>query len=165
MEHREKFYVIKGGRIIGEKVRVYDVAKYILEQLGAMTTMKLQKLVYYSQAWHLVWEGVPLFDENFQAWANGPICPELFEIHRGMFVIDAERLSIGDSSKLSDVQKETINSVLEFYGDKDPHWLSMLIHKERPWKETRAKAGVAEGEFCNKIIPKEVMQDYYGGLE
>ena len=34
---------------------VYDVAAYILEKQGAMTTWKLQKLVYYSQAWSLVW--------------------------------------------------------------------------------------------------------------
>ena len=28
-----------------------DVAKYVLEQQGPMTTLKLEKLVYYAQAW------------------------------------------------------------------------------------------------------------------
>ncbi|WP_307850044.1 MULTISPECIES: type II toxin-antitoxin system antitoxin SocA domain-containing protein [unclassified Saccharopolyspora] len=42
-----------------------------------MTAMKLQKLVYYSQAWHLVWDERPLFDEPVQAWANGPVVPDL----------------------------------------------------------------------------------------
>ena len=52
---------------------VLDVAAYILERQGSMTTMKLQKLVYYCQAWSLVWDERPLFDESIEAWANGPV--------------------------------------------------------------------------------------------
>ncbi len=62
---------------------VFDVAKYVLKQLGSITTMKLQKLVYYCQAWSLGWDGKPLFGENFEAWANGSVCPELFHKHQG----------------------------------------------------------------------------------
>ncbi len=51
----------------------HDVGKYVLEKRGSMTTWKLQKLVYYSKAWHLVWEGEPLFPEHIEAWANGPV--------------------------------------------------------------------------------------------
>jgi uncharacterized phage-associated protein len=56
-------------------VSVDDVAAYILEQRGPMSAMKLQKLVYYSQAWSLVWEDRPLFREEIQAWASGPVVP------------------------------------------------------------------------------------------
>lgn len=52
---------------------IFDAAKFILEQLGQMSTMKLQKLCYYAQAWSLVWDDAPLFEEDFQAWANGPV--------------------------------------------------------------------------------------------
>ena len=55
------------------KVSVLDVAAYILKKLGSMTTMKLQKLVYYSQAWSLVWDEQSLFIESIEAWANGPV--------------------------------------------------------------------------------------------
>lgn len=44
---------------------VFDVAKYVLNHAGAMSTMKLEKLVYYCQAWSLAWDGVPLFQEDF----------------------------------------------------------------------------------------------------
>mgnify|MGYP001247259517 CR=1 FL=1 len=40
-------------------VSVFDVASYILQKQGPMTTMKLQKLVYYCQAWSLVWNEEP----------------------------------------------------------------------------------------------------------
>ncbi|MGW0920666.1 Panacea domain-containing protein [Streptomyces sp. NPDC002755] len=48
-----------------------------------MTAMKLQKLVYYCQAWHLVWEGRALFPEAIRAWASGPVCPAVYELHQG----------------------------------------------------------------------------------
>ena len=68
---------------------VFDTAKYILEQFGSMSTMKLQKLCYYSQAWSLVWDDSPLFEEDFQAWANGPVCPELFFKTQGKYSASA----------------------------------------------------------------------------
>jgi len=69
------------------KVSVYDVAKYILDKLGMITTMKLQKLVYYSQAWSLVWDEAPLYEEEIQAWSNGPVIPKLYYYHRGNYYI------------------------------------------------------------------------------
>ena len=45
-------------------VSAHDVASYILRELGKTTTMKLQKLVYYSQAWSLVWDEKALFQES-----------------------------------------------------------------------------------------------------
>jgi len=62
---------------------VFDVARYILKHTGPVTAWKLQKLVYYSQAWSLVWDVRPLFPERIEAWANGPVCPELYAQHRG----------------------------------------------------------------------------------
>ena len=43
---------------------VFDIAQYILSATGEMTTMKLQKLVYYCQAWSLVWDEEPIFNEK-----------------------------------------------------------------------------------------------------
>ena len=45
---------------------VFDVAKYILQKQGPMTSMKLQKLVYYSQAWALVWDDERIFPEKIE---------------------------------------------------------------------------------------------------
>src|SRR5665213_2316970 len=58
---------------------VDDVAAAILKRTGAIDTFKLQKLVYYCQAWHLVWDGVPLFKARIEAWANGPVVPKLYQ--------------------------------------------------------------------------------------
>lgn len=137
-----------------------DVASYILSKTGKLTTMKLQKLVYYSQAWSLVWDGKPLFEEDFQAWANGPVCPSLFKKHKGKFVIDKTELK--SDATFTDVEKETIDAVLEYYGEKDAYWLSELTHAEAPWKIARGNC--PPGQLCNSVITKESMQEYYGSL-
>lgn len=140
---------------------VIDVAKYILTQRGKMSTMKLQKLCYYAQVWSLVWDDEPLFDEDFQAWANGPICPELFNVTQGKFSVVADD-EPGDISHLTDIQRDTIDRVLEHYGDKNAQWLSDLTHFESPWKD--ARKGIPFGTPCDNVITKESMGMYYGSL-
>ncbi len=125
-----------------------------------MSTWKLQKLVYYAQAWHLVWDDEPLFDQPIKAWANGPVVPELYREYRGRFMVDAP--TKGDPERLTSSQRDTIDSVLGFYGDKTGHWLSELTHQERPWKA--ARRGLAPGERGNREIPPESMAEYYSSL-
>lgn len=143
-------------------VKIFNVAFYILNKMGKMTTMKLQKLVYYCQAWSLAWDEKPLFDERIEAWANGPVSPELFDKHRGKFVVDKEDFSEYSDDVFTAEQKETMDKVIEFYGDKEPLWLSNLTHQENPWK--LARANLPNGERCSREITKESMQEYYGGI-
>jgi uncharacterized phage-associated protein len=140
---------------------VFDTAKYILEKYGTMSTMKLQKLCYYSQAWSLVWDDSPLFEEDFQAWANGPVCPELFYKTQGKYSVSADD-ETGGEYNLNENQKDTIDRVLEYYGCHDAQWLSQLTHLEEPW--IRARNGVSSGAGCNNVITRESMALYYGGL-
>lgn len=140
---------------------VFDTAKYILDQYGPMSTMKLQKLCYYAQAWSLVWDDVPLFEEDFQAWANGPVCPELFFKTQGKYSVSASDVT-GGKGDLSDNQKDTINRVMEYYSKHNAQWLSQLTHMEEPW--VNARKDIPAGVGCNNVISKESMAMYYGGL-
>lgn len=126
-----------------------------------MTAMKLQKLVYYCQAWSLVWDEKPLFDEKIQAWANGPVCPDLFAAHKGHYTVNASLFN-GDERNLSKTQIETIDAVLRDYGNKSSQWLSDLTHMEDPWRH--AREGCLDGERCDKEITHESMMNYYGSL-
>lgn len=140
---------------------VFDVAAYILsKQTAPITTWKLQKLVYYSQAWCTVWSDETLFDEPIEAWANGPVCPALYEQHRGQFKIS--KIEDGDSKKLSDDQKDTIDRVITVYGKFDSQYLSELSHREQPWID--ARQGLKPGERGNKAITPDALAEYYGGL-
>jgi uncharacterized phage-associated protein len=139
---------------------VFDVAAYILKKHGPMSSMKLQKLVYYSQAWSLVWDEKPIFKEKIRAWAGGPAVPELFFEHQGRFTVDKEPR--GKSGNLTEDERDTVDAIVKFYGDRTGQWLSDLTHKERPWLE--ARAGLADGERGNAEITYAAMAEYYSGL-
>ena len=119
-----------------------------------MTAMKLEKLCYYSQAWSLVWDGSPLFEESFEAWASGPVCPVLFDKHRHMFTVSKEDIP-GDSLNLANEQKETIDAVIEAYGKLDSYQLSTLTHTETPW--VNARGGIPSGTRSNTVITLDAM--------
>ena len=142
---------------------VFTTAKYILETKGTMSAMKLQKLCYYAQAWSLVWDDNELFPEEFEAWANGPVCPDLFFHTKGKFRISVSDEADKAEGELTTEQEDTIDKVLDYYGHHDVQWLSQLTHMEDPWNN--ARKGVALGESCNNIISKADMAEYYGGLE
>lgn len=141
-------------------VSVFDVASFILYKKGEMTTMKLQKLVYYCQAWSLVWDSEPLFKESIEAWANGPIVRELYKEHKGEFKIAS--LAKGNPEILAKDQRQTVEAVLDFYGDKTPHYLSNLTHAEDPWRN--AREGLAPGQRGHRQITHDAMAEYYEGL-
>lgn len=145
-------------------VSVFDVVKYILTKKNNVTAMKLQKLVYYCQAWSLVWDSKPLFRENIEAWANGPVVRELYERHKGTFEIKGDSFiaDLGDVSKLNKDPKDTIDAVLKYYGDRSSQWLSDLTHQEDPWKKTRE--GLLDGERGNRIISYALLEEYYSSL-
>jgi uncharacterized phage-associated protein len=139
---------------------VLDVAAYIVQKLGPLTAMKLQKLVYYSQAWSLVWDEKPLFRERVEAWANGPVVRRLFEVHKGQFKVKS--VSGGDPDRLTASERDTVDAVLAFYGPKSSQWLSDLTHMEAPWRE--ARKGLPDGTRGNVEITHASMAEYYGSL-
>lgn len=140
---------------------VLDVARYILEKRGPMTAMKMQKLVYYSQAWSLVWDEKPLFQEPVQAWANGPVAPALYYCHRGQFEVSTGTIP-GNSEALTAQERATVDGVLSYYGNMSAQALSDLTHAEQPWKA--AREGMAPTERGDKEITIEAMAEYYGSL-
>ncbi|MBF2755177.1 MAG: DUF4065 domain-containing protein, partial [Gammaproteobacteria bacterium AqS3] len=126
--------------------------------------MKLQKLVYYSQCWALVWDEEPLFDEEIQAWMNGPVCPPLYQAYKGEFKIAADAVVQGDIDALNKDDRETIDAVLEGYGEYTAQELSDLTHTEEPWRRARRRAGVERGARCDEVITLADMHEYYSGL-
>ncbi|MEO5370725.1 MAG: DUF4065 domain-containing protein [Magnetococcus sp. DMHC-1] len=139
---------------------VLDVASYILEQVGSCTAMKLQKLVYYAQAWSLVWDERPLFQERIEAWINGPVVPDLFRLHQGQFMLSS--IPGGNSTVLTRTERETVDAVVRDYGKKSSQYLSDLTHMEAPWRETRQ--GMEENERGNREITHAALAEYYGSL-
>lgn len=48
-------------------------------KLSGLTPMKLQKLLFYTQSWHLRERDlIPLMDDHFARWQYGPVIPSLY---------------------------------------------------------------------------------------
>lgn len=138
-----------------------DVAEAILAKTGAMSAMKLQKLLYYCQAWFLVWEDAPLFDDRIEAWANGPVLPSVYEKHRGYFTVQPGWFA-REPQPLHAEAMDAVGRVLDFYSTKSAQWLSDLTHIEDPWVE--ARRGLDPDERSNREITLEAMGEYYSSL-
>lgn len=139
----------------------HDIAAYILAKLGEMSTMKLQKLVYYSQAWHLAWAGEQLFPERIEAWANGPVVYELYLAHRGRFSV--AQWPQGNATNLDRQQQGTVDAVIDTYGDMAGRKLSYLTHAEDPWRTARRDLGPTD--VSREEITPDSMQDYYSAVD
>lgn len=105
-----------------------------------------QKLLYYCQAWSLVWTGRPLYADAIQAWDNGPVTPSA----RGL-------LDIADSVDLPQDTQAIIKAVLDHYGHLSGKELSERTHQEEPWKQAYEKGR-------NATLDLELMRRYYSSI-
>lgn len=143
---------------------VQDVAAYILAKHGAMSTMKLQKLCYFSYGYHLAWDDAQLFPEDFEAWANGPVAPVLYSSHRGMFRVAPGEI-IGDPSRLTTSERESVDIVVDSFGDYTAHQLSEMSHQtDGPWDLARQRAGARELERSNETLLDNDIFEYFSRL-
>jgi uncharacterized phage-associated protein len=113
---------------------VDDVAAAFLEELGPMTSMKLQKLCYYAQAWHLAEYDTPLFANPIEAWRDGPVVRALWDRTRGRSTVS--EWSAGNAANVGPVRR-LIHRIAVRYGRLNGDDLSVLSHRETPWRDTR----------------------------
>lgn len=131
-----------------------DIAAVIVDRKGAINEMKLQKLVYYCQAWHLAWYGQALFADEAQAWEQGPVLPVLR--HASI------RGRSADELHLPDQVRDVLEHVLNVYGRMSAGDLSRSTHAELPYIE--ARRGLSSGAPSAEPISLDTMRRYYRRL-
>ncbi|MGW4461481.1 type II toxin-antitoxin system antitoxin SocA domain-containing protein [Micromonospora sp. NPDC004704] len=136
---------------------MHDVAAAVIDRLGVMTAMKLEKLVYYCQCWHLAHYGHPLFEEPIEAWRQGPVVPELYQRHRGRQQI--RDWPDGDPTMLSPDERSSVEWVAANYGKFSAIELSQMTHNELPWRA--ARVGLPDNARSNAPLGRELIQNFY----
>jgi uncharacterized phage-associated protein len=130
----------------------------------SLNLLKLQKLLYYAQAWHLAFHGEPLFVGKFQAWIHGPVNREIYDRFVGnkslYSEVSEEDIGAGfDFDAVTEEQRNHIDRVLEVYAKFRGSQLEDMSHREDPWIE--ARQGYRPTERCEKEIDEESMRRYY----
>ncbi len=140
-------------------ITCFDVADYFLslvdEDSGdSISNLKLQKLVYYAQGLHLACFDRPLFQEDIQAWAHGPVIPELYYKYReyssGSLPMNMEI----DLEKFDDVTKEFLNDAYSIFGQYSAWKLREMAHNEAPWLRANKRGN-------NTIISHQSLKKYF----
>lgn len=125
---------------------------------GNITPLKLLKLVYISYGWYLAFkDGQQLVSEKPQAWANGPVFPELYhEIKEfGKSAIKTPITTSRISKEISEEDSMFLDRIWEIYGNKDGIYLSAITHTpDTPWSEIYPRG-------YNLEIPDELIKKHY----
>jgi len=126
------------------------------EKRDPVSNLKLQKLLYYSQAWHLAIFKQPIFTEEIEAWVHGPVVPEVFRTYRAN---KWARISSVEGIIIPESLRSHLEEVWGVYGSLSAYDLERLTHSEDPWKN--ARAGIAPDVSSHVVITKDSMRDYY----
>lgn len=139
-----------------------DVVPYLLGRAmesrnSLITPLKLQKLLYYAQAWSLVFRGEMLFAEDIQAWVHGPVVPSVYQKYKGYGYTTLPQET--SSASLESEEIEVLDVVWSTYGSRSAKFLEALTHIEEPWQ--KARMGLLSTQVSNKTISPQDMKNYY----
>ncbi len=148
------------------KVTANDVADYILwfaRQHGDyVSNLKVQKLLYYVQAWHLALYDEPLFDDHFEAWVHGPVQPSVyarFKQYGWRPILDEPCLDGNSMPDLPEDVRAHVDEVMEEFLNYSAYMLERMTHNEVPW--INARGGIPADEPSRNLIKNEDMRHYY----
>lgn len=119
-------------------MKMVDAARYLIylsygDDYYSLTPLKLQKILYYIQGWSCVWDGFPIFAEEFEAWQYGPVNREVYDTfkrYKGDEIPEFE----GKIPRYGNPEElETIERVWEEYGQETATTLVSMTHSEEPW--------------------------------
>ncbi len=125
-----------------------------------LTNLKLQKLLYFSQAWHLAFYENPLFDDEIQAWVHGPVVPNIYRQFKKYewHPIDEQPAE----PKLNDSLVSYLKEIVDYYGNYSAYELEKITHTSKPW--LLARKDLPDDAPSNEIISNESMRTYYQEL-
>jgi len=127
-----------------------------------ITNKKLQKLLYYAQAWSLVLRDAPLFNEPIEAWIHGPVVPSVYRQYKefGFAPINNQEY---DQNTFPEEIEDLLDEVWDIYGKYDANYLEALSHSEAPW--IQARSTLDSDTNSSAIISHESMKNFYSTLQ
>lgn len=126
------------------------IAKTDVEHGDTISNLKLQKMLYYMQGFHLAFFDIPLFDDDIFAWQYGPVVPSVYKEYKRY---DAKAISLpeGNIIRLTDDEETVFDNVYAEYGQFSAVALMNMSHAEIPWRTTE----------ISQVINKEKIREYF----
>lgn len=144
-----------------ELENIVDYFLFTAAEAGAfISNLKLQKLVYYAQAWHLVVFNEPVFDDKIEAWVHGPVVRELYSKYKdyGWMPIPPPETEV----EISDDLKQFLTEIMDIFMKYDGFELEKMTHSEPPW--IIARGSLPPDANSDSEITNSSMIDYFSKL-
>lgn len=147
-----------------DQIADYFLSKVNIEAGDSISPLKLQKLVYYAQAWNYTLFGIPLFNDKIEAWKHGPAIKKLYS--RFEKYSRTSSINIGEEKIQPPILNESSKNLLEeiniLYGEHSGAYLEKLTHSEEPW--IIARKGLPDYMASSNEISLESMKAFYSKL-
>ncbi len=136
---------------------VQDIANELL-RLAAdgvdelMTNLKLQKMLYYQQGFHLAYFGTPLFDDDIEAWMYGPVVPAVYQKYES-YGRNGIEPNLDVECDMKDEEWRLFCKVYDTYGVYSGEGLINMTHNESPWQTTPTGKG--------NVISKKKLEEFF----
>ncbi len=131
-----------------------------------ISNKKLQKLMYYCQAWNISLNEEELIEENFEAWRHGAVLRPLYfkywKYGYGNIYMEnnlVEKILDKANKDINQSRFNIINKVLRRYAPMTADELENKNHTETPW--LIARGCLEKHERCDEIIRKDIIERYY----
>lgn len=111
-------------------------------KISNLSPMKLQKLMFFAQAWHLKLKDEPFLDDNFARWSYGPVIPSIYHEFKAYGSNPIQRMATTlsmDNFKMSmhepiipahDANSwALVDAIITKYGAINANQLSLMTHQ------------------------------------
>ena len=144
---------------LSEESKINRVINYILNRCGDITPLALQKSLYYVQGFYYAFNNEFLFEEDCQAWAHGPVYPEVYYKYKHYkFDPIKSKIEVSDTIFTSS-ELIIIENVIKHFCCYSGKVLEKFTHSEYPWLKTRGK--ISELKSSTETIKKEYIEKYF----
>lgn len=157
---------------------VLDISRYVINYSNQenydISNLKLQKLLYFIQAYFLITKKAPCFKEDIEAWDFGPVVPSAYYKYR-LFggsnipsittytIIEKNSDDISqskiksakyDKACIASCDAKLIEDVINKFSNYSASDLVEITHRQNPWKN-------AYENGRNTIITIESIRSYF----
>ena len=141
-------------------ITAQEAAEYLLtcidpEREDTMTNLKLQKLLYYCQGWHLALLDEPMFSDSVEAYKLGPVVPSVYKKYKDRndpakpLITPTVRPNVPVKTGL------VLEDVWDKYGKFTASGLVDMTHSETPWREAY------QAKKDHRVITQGSMRDFF----
>ena len=151
-------YLGRGGETMASAFNVANLFLSWANKYGDLiSNLKIHKLLYYAQAWHLVNFDTPLFKDKLKAWEFGPVVPEVYRTFKKFNSSPIQYKETGkEENVFEDEELEFLKLLYEKFIGIAAYQLVNMSHNEEPWKKAY--------KTTNRVITHKSMKEYYSRL-